>query len=108
MIIINQVEVKKEKIFRKFREIIGSDGSRSRFDESIRFQELDQVFSFFRVWVVGFWVVFFLGFLVLMVAVFFRGKKRKIKSKYYKSKKRLFYFGLFDLNGRNVEMFDKI
>lgn len=108
MITINQVEAKKEKISRKFREIIGSDGSRSRSDESTRSQESDQAFSSFRVWVVGLWVVSFLGFLALMAAVFSRGKKRKTKSKHYKSKKRSSYSGLFDLNGRNAEMSDKI
>lgn len=111
---LDMMAAKKEEITRKFRKVIESDATISNSRENDESEEplkrptSDKVFSSFRFWVVALWVVSLLGFLVLMVTVCHGGKKRKTKGKHHKNKKRSSYTGLFDLNGRNAEISDKL
>lgn len=77
------------------------EGKNSEEDSSTIPGASDQLFSSFRIWIVLLWVVSFMGFLALMLAVFSRGgSRRKSKGKHHhKGKRRSSYLGLFDSNG---------
>lgn len=96
-------------------KIVESDATRNNSNEISDFLESslipppsEQLFSSFRIWMVALWAASFLGFLALMAKVCAGGKKRQKKGKNYKSKKRSSYSGLFDLNGRNTDLADKL
>ncbi|KAL9227047.1 hypothetical protein vseg_002788 [Gypsophila vaccaria] len=102
---LDQSQQNKEKAHRKFGNVIEDESTRQNLDEK---KDPQESISSFSIWVVGLWVVSFFGFLLLMKAVFWSGKKRRSKGKHHKSKKRSSYSKLFDTNVRYTEMSDKL
>ncbi|GAB2287622.1 Peptidyl serine alpha-galactosyltransferase [Dionaea muscipula] len=74
----------------------------------------EQMLSSFRFWIVALWATSFFCFVALMLAVFSRDVKRKIRGKHHKSRKRSSYSsGVFDSNGidrhlRSAEISEKL